>query len=511
MKPRFLTFIMALMLMALIVGHSVCLAQSVKPQGKVVVGLSSDMKILDPNEGMGGTHKHFHVNCYEGLYKRNWKGEMIPGLALSHTMRDNGLTYIFRLRRDVKFHNGDPLTAEDVKFSFDRLRDQAQTTFAYRSLWANISKVEIMDPYTVAVYWSKPNGAFLNQSTWLVVGAVLPKKYFEKVGHEGFRKAPIGSGPYKFVSYTPGENLVMEAFTGYWGKIPEVKTVEFKFIPETGARLAALKTKEIDIMQQLPPFEAESVRKTAGLDVVSASNGEAFYYIFDQDNQPELRDLKVRQAFNYAINKEAIVKNIFLGYGTVMKSLGAPSVHGIDEPGYSYNPQKAKQLLQEANYKFETPITLNVTRGRWAMNEEVGQAIASDLSAVGINVKLNFMEYATYLSHVRAKKYASLTNMNRTNSAWDAAGTVKVCYRTGQTYNCWKNSDELDKLIDDIDAIFEPQERLKQLKRIFYKTWEETTALFLYEFHDIYGINKRIDWKIGNGEADMHFEDLKLR
>ena len=496
-------------MMVLIAGHPICLAAQ---KGKVVIGLSSDPAILDVHQGIAGNHMHFHINCFDGLYNRNWNGELNPGIAISHEIKDSGLTYIFKIRKGVKFHNGDPLTAEDVKFSYDRVRDPA-TKCSWASWWKNMDRIEVLDPYTVAFYWQKPSAAFINQTTWLNAGAIVPKKYIEKVGIEGFSKSPVGTGPFKFVSYTPGQKLVIEAFNEYWGKLPDVKTIEYKFIPELGARLAALKTGEIQIMQQLPPFEAEVIKYTPGLKVIGAPNGEIFFYSIDSIAQPVFRDLRVRQAFNYAVNKKLIAEKIFRGNVSVANSYVAPSLPGYDPkcPGYPYDPEKAKQLLKEANYNFDTPIIMNIARGRWTMNEEAALATASDLTAIGINVRVKFMEYSHWVSLLRPKKLADLTNQNRSNSAWDAEGSLNVSLLTGGSYVYWENSAELDKMIGELSTIYDPKVRTEQFRKIFWKTYEEAPVIFLWEFHDLWGVSNKVDWTVGAGERWAHFEHLKLK
>jgi peptide/nickel transport system substrate-binding protein len=455
---------------------------------------------------------HFHINSFEGLYNRNWKGELVPGIALSHEIKNNGLTYIFKIRKNVKFHNGDPLTAEDVKFSYDRVRNP-NTKCPWASWWQNMDKVEVLDTYTVAFYWKSPSAAFINQTTWLNAGAIVPKEYIKKVGDDGFSKHPIGTGPYKFISYTPGQNLVMESFLDYWGEVPEIKTIEFKFIPELGSRIAALKTGEIDIMQQLPPFEAESIKLTPGLDVVRAPNGEIFFYTLDSIDQPQFKDLKVRQAFNYAVNKANIAEKLFRGYVSVANSYVAPSLTGYDKtcPGYPYDPEKAKKLLEEANYKYDTPIVINIARGRWTMNEEAALAISSDLVAVGVNARVKFMEYSDWVSRLRPKKLADMTNMNRSNSAWDAEGSLKVSLKSGGSYVYWQNSPELDSMIDKLSTIYDPAARADQFKKIFWKTYEEAPVVFLWEFHDSWGKSSKIAWEMGPGERWAHFEQLRFK
>ena len=242
-----------------------------------------------------------------------------PCLAESWSAAADGLSYDFVIRKDAKFHNGEPVTAEDVKFSYERYRGTS-----HELMKENLGSIETPDPQHVRFKLKKPWPDFLNfYSSASGAGWIVPKKYVEKVGDEGFKQAPIGAGPYKFVSFNPGVELVLEAFEGYWRKPPSVKRLVMRVIPEEGTRLAALKRGEIDIAYSIRGELAEELQKTPGLAlkpvVLQAPNW--IYFPEQWDPKSPWHDLRVRQAANFAIDRDGMSQALFLGYCKVTNSV----------------------------------------------------------------------------------------------------------------------------------------------------------------------------------------------
>src|SRR5262245_47305178 len=225
--------------------------------------------------------------------------KMGASLAESWTESPDGLTYEFKLRRGLKFHNGDPVTSEDVKFSFERYKGAAAKEFQTR-----VRAVEAVDPLTVRFRLDKPWPDFMTfyGTTASGAGVVVPKKYLTQVGDEGFRKHPIGAGPYKFVNHTAGVEVVLEAYTGYWRKVPNVKKLVMKSVPDVDTRLAMLKTGEVDIAVALDGPQGIEVRRDSRLTLVSSRHASIFWLEFaDQwDAKSPWHDKRLRQAVNYA-------------------------------------------------------------------------------------------------------------------------------------------------------------------------------------------------------------------
>ena len=318
---------------------------------------------------------------------------MTPSLAESWTASPDGLVYEFVLRRGVKFHNGDPVTAEDVKFSFERYRGASQ-----RPLKESVAAVETPDPGRVRFRLKRPWPDFMTFYAGATgAGWIVPKKYLEKVGDEGFKKAPIGAGPYKLVSFTPGVELVLEAFDQYWRKAPNVRRLVLRAVPDETTRLAALKRGEVDIAYTIRGALGEEVRRSPGL-TLKPNVGQATFWIYFADQweaKSPWHDRRVRLAANYAIDRHAINQAETLGYSRITWSIIPSSFEFYwQPPSYPYDPARAKRLLAEAGYAngFDTgevtPFPPFVT---------MGESVANYLAAIGIRSRVRSMERATYM------------------------------------------------------------------------------------------------------------------
>jgi peptide/nickel transport system substrate-binding protein len=270
---------------------------------------------------------------HDALVKAMPAQPMAPSLAESWTVSRDGLAYEFVLRKGVKFHNGEPVTAEDVKFSFERYRGTAAS-----SLKAGIAAVEVVDAQRVRFRLKQPWPDFMTYYGTPATGAgwIVPKKYLEKVGDEGFKRAPIGAGPYKFVSFNPGVELVLEANDQYWRKTPSVKTLVFRAVPDSSTRLAMLKRGEADVAFTFRGVLAEEIRRTPGLTLraVSASVTEWLYFAEQWDPKSPWADRRMRLAANLAIDRQALNEAETLSLSRVTAS--------IIPRGYSTSPGRRR-------------------------------------------------------------------------------------------------------------------------------------------------------------------------
>src|SRR5262245_28445443 len=264
-------------------------------------------------------------------------GAMTPSLAESWSMSPDGLVYEFVIRKSARFHSGDPVTAEDVKFSFERYRGASA-----KPLKDSVAAIETPDPGRVRFRLKRPWPDFMT----FYIGAtgaswIVPKKYVEKVGDEGFKKAPIGAGPYKFVSYNPGVELVLEAFEQYWRKAPNVKRLVLRSIPDEATRLAALKLGEVDIAYAIRGALAEELRRSPGLTLKPNVGQATFWVSFPDQWDPKSpwHDRRVRLAANYAIDRNAMNQADALGFSRITWSIVPASFEFYwQPPGYSYDP-----------------------------------------------------------------------------------------------------------------------------------------------------------------------------
>ena len=340
-----------------------------------------------------------------------------PSLAESWTMSKDGRVWEFVLRKNARFHNGDPVTAEDVKFSFERYRGAAAPLFKER-----VREIQVVDPGRVRFHLKEPWPDFMTFYGTSASGAawIVPKKYFEKVGEDGYRKAPIGAGPYKFVSFQPGIELVLEAFDGYWRKTPAVKRLVLRSIPDEATRAAALKRSEVDIAYFLNGPIAEDVRRTPGLTLTAArTNGLLFLMFPDQWTAGSpWADRRLRLAASVAIDRQAINEAESLGFSAPTGGMvPRHQEFALAIPPDPYDPKRAKALVTEAGYPngFDagelTPFP---------PYNSMGEAIANYLNAVGIRVRVRTMERAALLSAWRDKKVRGLF-VGATGSAGNAS------------------------------------------------------------------------------------------
>jgi peptide/nickel transport system substrate-binding protein len=324
-----------------------------------------------------------------------------PSLAESWTASRDGLAYEFVLRAGVKFHNGDAITADDVKFSFDRYKGGAA-----KLLKAKVKEVRVVDARKVRFVLHEPWPDFLTFYGTTATGAgwVVPKKYVEKVGDEGFKKAPVGAGPYRFVSITPGIELTLEAFEGYWRKVPSVKRVVIKSVPDETTRAAALKRGEVDVAYFLNGPIAEEVRRTPGLRLSAMRTNSVFFLDFvDQwDPKSPWRDQRVRLAASLAIDRKAINDAESLGFSGLTGNIVPRHMEfGLPIEPHPFDPARAKKLLAEAGFPggFDGgDLTPNPPYFGMA------EAIANNFSAVGIRVRVRSLERAAFLTTWGEKK-----------------------------------------------------------------------------------------------------------
>ena len=324
---------------------------------------------------------------------------MAPSLAESWTVSADQKTYEFKLREGLKFHNGDPFTAEDVKFSFQRSK-------VGKVLKDRVRDVEIVSPTRVRFHLHEPFPDFMAFYGTLATGAgwIVPKKYVEKVGDDGFKKQPVGLGPYKFVSHTPGVELVMEAYEGYWRKMPSVKRLVFKSVPEATTRAAMLKNGEVDVAYMLDTPTAQELKRDPNLRLgFSGAIGVHYLDFFDQwDPKSPWADRRVRLAANHAVDRKALSEAETLGASRPTGSMVPRTFEfTLPLPPYEYDPAKAKKLLAEAGYP-------NGFDGGdfypYPPYFSAGETIVGYFGAVGIRMKLRTMERAAFQTAWVGKK-----------------------------------------------------------------------------------------------------------
>ena len=329
---------------------------------------------------------------------------MAPCLAESWSSSPDGLSYDFVTRPGIKFHNGETMTAEDVKFSFERYRGTSHDVLKER-----VARVEIVEPLRVRFHLKAPWPDFLTfYAAASGAGWIVPKKYVEQVGEENFKKAPIGAGPYKFVSFTPGVELTLEAFDGYWRKKPAVKRIVFKVIPDEATRLAALQRGEVDVALSIRGELAEEVKNTPGLTLRPTVGSAPYWIYFPEQWDPKSvwRDQRVRQAVSLAIDRKTMNEALTLGHSHLTGSLFPENFEFYwQPPAPVYDPDRAKKLLAEAG------LGAGFDAGDYHCDSaysNMGEVALNNLAEVGIRVRLRPLERAAFFKAYSEKKLKNL-------------------------------------------------------------------------------------------------------
>ena len=436
---------------------------------------------------------------------------MAPSLAESWTAGKDGLTYEFVLRKGVVFHNGDPFTADDVKFSFERYRGAAS-----KLLKDKVAAVEIVDPFRVRFRLKEPWPDFMTFYASPATGAgwIVPKKYVEKVGDDGYMKAPVGAGPYKLTVFSPGVELVMTAHDRYWRKTPSVKRLVFKVVPEEITRLAMLKRNEVDVAYSLRGALGEEVRRTPGLKLVAPVGNATQWLDFGPlqwDPKSPWSDRRVRLAAALAFDRRAINEAETLGFSKPTGSI-IPSAFefALAIPPYPYDPAQSKKLLAEAGY----PNGFDA--GDYACDSSyasVAEAIANYLAAVGIRTKVRPMERAAFLGQWKDKKIRSILQAGAGGHG-NAATRIQNYFVKDGLYS-WGGYPDMDDLFIQQARELDPKRRQVLLHEIQRLAKERVVHAPLWELGFLNAVGPRVD-ESGLGLIALHpysapYEDLRLK
>jgi peptide/nickel transport system substrate-binding protein len=424
---------------------------------------------------------------HDALVKPLPNQKLGASLAESWTESPDGLVYEFKLRRGLKFHNGDPVTTDDVKFSFERYKGTGAT-----ELRARVHQVEIIDPLTVRFHLKEPWPDFMTfyGTTATAAGIVVPKKYLTQVGEDGFRKHPIGAGPYRFVSQTPGVEVVLEAYTGYWRRVPSVRRLIMKSVTDGNTRVAMLRTGEADVAYALDGPDAENVKRDPRLTLLASRHASIFWIEFaDQwDPKSPWADKRLRLAVNHALDRQAINEAACLGFcppaGVIVPRVMDFALQ-VEPP--AYDPAKARQLLADAGYPkgFDAgdlvPIPPFFT---------TAEAVVNYLGAVGIRLKMRPVERATFYASWREKKLRGLV-LTASGNSGNAASRVEAFIYSKGAY-AYGGYPDIDDLFHQQGRERDPRKREALLHRIQQLSIERVMFAPVMDFRALMAVGPRV-------------------
>jgi peptide/nickel transport system substrate-binding protein len=479
---------------------------------RIILALERDQDNMDP-------HMHFqrvgilmNINMYDSLLHKNSKMGYEPSLATEWRAIDD-TTWEFKLRQGVKFHNGDGFSAEDVKFSFDRALNPETKSPQYGNI-RGVKEIKIIDEYTIHLLTDKPFPLLLER---LVFFCIIPKKYFEKVGPQVFAdQAPVGTGPYKFVEWRRDQSLQMERFADHWRGPAPLKYFTIRVIPETSTQIAELKTGGVDIVRQLPPDLIPDLKSHANTYVSTAPILRTHYVGLDM-RSPPFDKKEVRQAANYAIDRQAVIEKLMGGLGNIVPTVINPMAFGYDPTveAYSYDPKKARELLKQAGYPNGVDITIHAGIS-YAFLRQISEAIAEMLTEVGLRTNLKIWDPGPAWNKFFQGEGKATHGYYGTwgyYSTFDADAILHPFYHTepgGWVGKWYTRVPGLDDLIDEGRSSVDKSKRLATYAKVQQLLKDEAPSIFLWHQYDMLGISKRIAYEARSDEWVWVY-DAKLK
>jgi peptide/nickel transport system substrate-binding protein len=500
--------LLAIALLVLVLPAS-CLAA----EGEMRYGMHVTLpaKWLDPGDMEGFSTPYMIVYAiHDAMVKPMPAGMQTPSLAESWSEAKDHLSYTFTLRKNAKFHDGSPVTPEDVKFSFERYKGTSATL-----LKEKMKEVQVVGPSQVRFVLKEPWPDFMlfYGTTASGAGWIVPKKYVEKVGEDGYKKAPVGAGPYKVVSFTPGVEIVLEAFDGYWRKAPNVKRIVMRSMTEETTRAAALKRGEVDLAYLFAGPVAEELKRTPGIKLEAPLLTGAFWLELTEQWDPKSpwHDRRVRLAASHAIDRQAINQAETLGFSRLTGSI-VPRIFQFAVPVEppAYDPAHAKKLLAEAGY----PNGFDAGDfNPFPPYNSMGEAIVGYLQAVGIKTRMRTMERAAFFTAWREKKLRGII-MNITSVMGNAATRLEP-YATKSGIYTYGSLPEMDDLFARQARELDPKKREALVHRMQSLMTEHVLNVPIYDLAFIWGVGPRVEFSGANAipgfPYSAPFEDLKLK
>lgn len=477
------------------------------------VGVSALPPDLDPAAGARNDSSRILWNVFDTLIRMNPddNSKLEPELALSWE-RVSDTTLELRLRPGVRFHNGDPFTSADVKFSFERVLDPTKPFTLARSLLAVVDRIETPDPLTVRVITREPDPVLEYRLASYLGARIVPERYVREVGDDVFARHPVGTGPFKVVTFSPNE-IVLEAFDGFWGEQPNARRVIYREIPEPSGRIAALVSNEVDIINAVPPDLVPMVTSYNHLEVVSRETLNMHMLAYNTGH-PVLRDRRLRQALNLAIDRDLIVETVWHGYAIIPRSyqsIDFGQYYDPDWPAPEYNLEKAKQLVAESGYRGET-LFFDLIPHYYDNDVQVAEILTEMWKEAGVNVQIRFTT-------------RFWENSDRAIHTW--SNSPRFPDPVGGLWLLW--GEESQRQRGDQSDWVDPNPRFNELgrelassldpirRRVVYREmlaiWEEDApGTILWQPALLWGKHKDVNWRPHRGHTmDFRAENLSFR
>lgn len=460
----------------------------------LVIANGTDVVSFDIHDHNTTSTEAVHVNMFNYLLTNEGEEGFKPDLAESWENVDDK-TWSFKLKEGVKFHNGEDLTADDVKYTLERIAKD--DTLLEHGNYNQIQEVKVVGDYEFEIITKNPEPALLNRLSRLG-SAILPKDYIETEGWEVFLEQPVGTGPYKFKEWKKDDRLTLEANTEYFGEAPKWDEVVFRSIPEDSTRVSELLTGGVDVAVNIPPTDVERINSTDGVSVVQSPTQRVMMFTLRTDEGSVTGDPKVREAIDLAIDKQAIVDSLLEGAGTVTRTRVTPGNIGANEDLYGkslYDPEKAKQLLEEAGHADGFELALSAPNGRYLKDKETVELVTAMLSEVGITVNLELMEWSAFNQKYQEKGFGEMFYIGYGNSMFDASLALDRLTTEEAAGESDYNNPEVNDLLLAAEQNMNAEERAQQYQKAQELIAEDRPQIYMFQLDAITGINDRLNFE----------------
>jgi peptide/nickel transport system substrate-binding protein len=445
---------------------------------------------LDPTVHREGPTYNITLNIFDSLLRRTAEGDIVPALAKSYE-RDTDTSWVFHLREGVEFHNGEELTAEAVKFTVNRIFDpELKSTRATDLEW--IESVEVLDEYTVKI---TANKVFALADHYFSELQIVPPEYVNEVGDKEFNMNPVGTGPFEFVRWDQGNKVVLERNEDYWAGPSDISGVTFRFISSAASRVATLLGGDADLVADVPVTSIDQIENRSNTKLGVATGSRVIFVGLDSVQDTPLENVKVRRALNYAVNKKAIIENLLHGLAELTVTLLTEKDLGFnsDVEPYGYDPEKARELLDEAGYPDGFEIDMATLSGRYINDEQVAQAIAGFLGEIGVEVNLKVLEFGAFNDKLFSKQISPMFLVGWGNPVFDASYVFDFIVRSDGLIRTIQN-EEIDQLLQKGRTTTDQGKREEYYQKAVELVHDRAPCIFLYKQPVLYGMSDRLNW-----------------
>ena len=463
-----------------------CAGGKAGDSSKIVVGIPQDLEdSLDPHKAVAAGTREVLFNVFEGLLKPDENGELIPAVAEGYTVSDDGLVYTFTLRNGVKFHNGNKVTAEDVKYSIEKSAGMTGEE-SLISAFSNIKEVNITDKDTVEIVL-KENDVDFPAYISSINAAIIPE---DNVMSD---TAPIGTGPYKYVSRSPQENIIMTKFDDYWGEAAHIRDVEFKVVASNDAMLLALKGGTVDMCVRVSAAQAGQLTNSFVINEGSMNLVQALYL----NNAVEpFNDVRVRQALCYATDKNEIIDIAFEGKGSPLGSSMFPAFGKYFMPEltdtYTTDISKAKELLAQAGYPDGFEMTITVP-SNYQPHVDTAQVLVEEFKKIGVKASIQQVEWNTWLSDVYTNRKYESTVIGVDATCMTANAMLDRFYSSAENNFTNYSNPEYDKLYEESLTTVDDDKRTELYKQMETILAQDAANVYIQDMAQLVPINSAID------------------